>query len=143
MPASPIGSKFHIPSMYYLCRTSGPLAKSHSCQLVAIFTLTGHSQGRNTVAALFYNTGLHVLQHGIKSWLSKTTVVTSLSKASGKNKKPLEENLPLFVDTEEIEIIGNIILNNVFEKLVDLLMPVIVTANNSVCSHDDIFKFYD
>ncbi|CEG77083.1 hypothetical protein RMATCC62417_11886 [Rhizopus microsporus] len=132
-----------MPSTFYLCRASGPLTKGYSCQTVAIFTLVGHGQGRNAVTALFYSIGLHVLQHGIKSQLSKATVVASLSKASGKNKKLLEEILLLFVNAEEIEIIGNVMLNSVLEKLADLLMPVIVTVNNSVYSHVDIFEFYD
>lgn len=88
------------------------------------------------MAALFYSIGIH----GIKSQFLKTTAAAGLSKASGKNKKLFEEILLLFVNTEEIEIIGNVMLNSILDKIADLLMQVIVIANNSVCS---IFESYD
>ncbi|GAA5796195.1 hypothetical protein HPULCUR_001564 [Helicostylum pulchrum] len=53
-------------------------------------------------------------------------------------------NQLLFEDTEHIEIIGNVMLNDVLENLADLLMPLIVTTNKFVRSNvDTIFEFYD
>lgn len=128
-----IRSKFNSPNAYTLCRSSGPITKSHTCHPFSVFTLVDYDRGKNPGANLFRAIGVLVLKHGESAHLPRNNIEEWASLANGKTKTILLDILRLYSSAnDDIPILKNDALNKHLSSLADLLMPSIVAANESV-----------
>lgn len=130
-----ITTNISSPSAYVLCRTSGFITKSHSCQPYTIFTLADYDRGRNPCAKLFRLLAILVLKYGIDARLYKKDVLELWSASAGKMKSMLDNILALFDDDTNITILNNKDLDTHLQQLAVQLMPYIVSANKSIEDH--------
>ncbi|KAG0170218.1 hypothetical protein DFQ28_001526, partial [Apophysomyces sp. BC1034] len=125
-----VRSNFHSPTTYSLCRASGPLTKSHTCQPYTIFTLNNHDRARISCAAIFKLIGLEVIQQGLDAKLQKSSVTAIANKATGKAKQIMTKILQLFEgDATTIPLLFNEGLNEQLSNLSNIILPSIVQAN--------------
>lgn len=128
-----IRSKFSSPTAYTLCRSSGPITKSHACHPFSVFTLADYDRGNNPGAYLFRTIGVLVMKHGENARLPRSNVEELVSRANGRIKVILADILRLYPSANsEIPILKNDTLNKHLSSLANLLMPSIVSANESV-----------
>ncbi|KAI9005469.1 hypothetical protein CLU79DRAFT_781628 [Phycomyces nitens] len=127
-------SKFDHPSAYTLCRASGPLTDVHVCQPFTTFTLADYDKGRYPVANLFRLIGILVLKHGQAAMLPKSSVQDVIQQSTGKIQIVLQSMLSLYPldDDSSINILMNSDLNQLLQRLGELIMPAIVSANVTV-----------
>ncbi|ORX42675.1 hypothetical protein DM01DRAFT_323809 [Hesseltinella vesiculosa] len=130
-----IRSKFHESTAYTLCRESGPITKAHTCQPYTTFTLSDLDRGRNPSADLFRLIGMEVLKRGHEAKLMPSQIKKLAKNATGRQKVLMEEILCLSTashDSGGIHILQNERLNSKLSPLANLLMPSIVSANETV-----------
>ena len=91
-----IRSKFSSPNAYTLCRSSGPITKSHTCHPFSVFTLADYDRGNNPGACLFRAIGVLVLKHGESAHLPRNNIEEWASLANGRIKTILLDILRLY-----------------------------------------------
>jgi hypothetical protein len=134
-------TKFSDASTYLLCRASGHITRSHTCQPYTLSTLIyfGQSQNGDGVAAatLFNELSKKVLEAGPEAELTKSTVQKLRQRCSenGHIAKEFDHILAVYPENEpSVTILGNHQFDSHLEKLAQLLSSYIATANKSTQS---------
>ncbi|KAF9987601.1 hypothetical protein BGZ65_002909 [Modicella reniformis] len=142
-------TKFHEPSTYLFSRASGPLTNMHPCMPYTIYTIytifdkmksddgCGHAG-----AGLFRLIGEKMVLYGAKKIAKPTLSVAHVREFRKRCKEgtgtaslfdQLLEMFSIRDGEDDIEIFYNDSLNDVLEKIADLLAPTI-TASNKVAA---------
>ncbi|KAI7860782.1 hypothetical protein BDC45DRAFT_5008 [Circinella umbellata] len=132
-----VRTHFDSPSTYTLCRASGPLTKSHTCQPYSLFTLIDYDRGRNPSAGIFQIIAEQVLKHHKTAKLNKENIM-KLQKEILKRILALYNN-----EDDSLLILFHYSLNKELEELADFLMPSIIYANASIESQvKQVFELF-
>lgn len=134
-------SKFHYPSTYLLCRASSVFANDLRSQPYSIYTLyeapdTGRESTARIASKLFL-TIAETVQSSTHPTLPKTFVNTLLTKCQdGRMKSSLQQILEQYKKNEDnLDILGNHLLNEKLKSLANLMSPSLVSANKSVAEN--------
>jgi hypothetical protein len=131
--ARQLQSKYHLPSTYFLCRSSVPITQTHNCQPYTVFTMAHFDQGRTPQGTIFSVIAESVLKNGDEATLDKSLVHKVYLKSTGNTQTVLSNILDLFVppSTTRLAIMGNEALNKLLEELAHSLSSPISTANRT------------
>ncbi|SAM07134.1 hypothetical protein [Absidia glauca] len=127
-----VRTKFHLPSTYHLCRSSGPITITHECQPYSLATIDDFDRGRSPAAQIFSNIAINVLKLGTNAVIKKALIEQLVAKSKGKAKTLLQQLVLVLGDKEEVPVLGNTELNEKLEDLAAYLGQSITKSNNSV-----------
>ncbi|KAF9083752.1 hypothetical protein BGX29_002931 [Mortierella sp. GBA35] len=135
-------TKFHEPSTYLFSRASGPLTNMHPCMPYTIYTVFDKMKSNDGCghagAGLFRLIGEKMVLHGAKKIAKPTLSVSHVREFRKRCKEGtvtatlFDQLLELFSSRgggDEIEILYNESLNDVLEKIAELLAPTITIFN--------------
>ncbi|KAF9908671.1 hypothetical protein EC991_009599 [Linnemannia zychae] len=135
-------TKFHEPSTYLFSRASGPLTNMHPCMPYTIYTIFDKMKSNDgcghASAGLFRLIGEKMVLYGAKKIAKPMLSVSGVQEFRKRCKEDtstaalFDQLLELFSahnSCDEIDILYNEPLNDILEKIADLLAPTITVSN--------------
>ncbi|KAG0304347.1 hypothetical protein BGZ98_005627 [Dissophora globulifera] len=132
-------SQFHLSSTFMLCRASGHLTRSHTCQPYSVFTMANYDQSHEgnaqAAAVIFHEIARDVLKRGAEGSLKRSAVESARLQCTDKGTVVLDNILALFgPEATSVPVLGNKLLNKELEDLAEQLSGPIANANKTVAS---------